>query len=140
MKRIQHQFPISVTCGKGARIALVWAVTLVASFVVTHSARAQTLTVLHKFTKLPDGQVPLAAFVRDAVGNLYGTTTQGGSHSKGTVFELDKTGKDTVLYSFAGTGGDGVGPTGRLAMDPSGTLYGTTTGGGSAGSGAVFEL
>jgi len=140
MRRIQHQVSISVGREEAVRIALVWVVTLVAALVATHSARAQTMTVLHVFTKLPDGQVPLAALVRDAVGNLYGTTGQGGSHSNGTVFKLDKTGREIVLHSFAGTGGDGAGPSGHLIRDGAGNLYGTTTGGGSHSSGTVFKL
>jgi len=44
-----------------------------------------------------------------------------------------------VLYSFAG-GADGADPQAGLAMDPAGNLYGTTSQGGAAGNGTVFEL
>jgi uncharacterized repeat protein (TIGR03803 family) len=45
----------------------------------------------------------------------------------------------TVLYGF-GASGDGTLPTGRLAFDRKGNLYGATFSGGSLGGGIVFEL
>jgi uncharacterized repeat protein (TIGR03803 family) len=78
----------------------------------------------------------------DAAGNLYGTTTVGGSSNDGTVFEVDAGGTETVLYSFNGT--DGVSPYGGVVMDAKGNLYGTTENGGIGcnyeGCGIVFEL
>ena len=58
-------------------------------------------TVLHSFTGLPDGSFPAAGSLRDAEGNLYGTTTGGGS-GYGTVFNVTKTGTETVLYRSLG--------------------------------------
>ena len=58
--------------------------------------------VLHKFTGNPDGYFPEALLVEDSAGNLYGTTVAGGVHGSGTVFKIDKTGKETVLHNFAG--------------------------------------
>jgi uncharacterized repeat protein (TIGR03803 family) len=83
--------------------------------------------------------------IRDASGNLYGVTLLGGAYDAGAVFELDTTGKESVLYSFTG-GTDGSGPFSELTADASGNLYGLTTGGGNLGCGAgsgcgvVFEL
>jgi uncharacterized repeat protein (TIGR03803 family) len=54
------------------------------------------------------------------------------------VFRLAGT-KETVLYSFAG-GTDGAVPQAALIMDAAGNLYGTTSAGGPAGNGTVFEL
>jgi hypothetical protein len=86
--------------------------------------------------------------VRDALGNLYGTTSQGGgsgckSYGKpygcGTVFKLTKSGQEVILYRFTG-GAKGEFPeAGHLAFDSSGNFYGTTAGGGS-GFGVVYEL
>ncbi len=76
----------------------------------------------------------------DGSGNLYGTTLEGGSAGYGTVFKLDTNGNETVLYNFMGTNGDGGFPNGDLITDGSGNLYGTTTQGGAANVGAVFEI
>ena len=48
--------------------------------------------------------------------------------SKGTVFKLDTTGKETVLYSFTG-GADGANRS-AVIRDAAGNLYGTTAAGG----------
>jgi uncharacterized repeat protein (TIGR03803 family) len=99
-------------------------------------------TVLHSFTGGgADGQCPAAGLVRDGAGNLYGTTANGGRSGKGTVFKVDTTGKETVLHSFAGTGGDGANPYAGLVRDTAGNLYGTTfLGGASCNCGTVFKL
>jgi uncharacterized repeat protein (TIGR03803 family) len=93
-----------------------------------------TETVLYAFcllTGCKDGEDPLAGpLVMDAAGNLYGTTYFGGISDHGVVFELDTTGKETVLHSFTG-GSDGANPWAGLTMDSSGSLYGTTQGGGA---------
>jgi uncharacterized repeat protein (TIGR03803 family) len=81
----------------------------------------------------------------DAAGNLYGTTTAGGSSGNGTVFKLavptvaGGAWKEEVLYSF-GTGTDGTIPVAGVTLDASGNLYGTTSAGGIYGYGTVFQL
>jgi uncharacterized repeat protein (TIGR03803 family) len=55
------------------------------------------------------------------------------------VFKLDATGKETVLYSFAG-GADGAYPSAGLVRDAVGNLYGTTSAGGASDHGTVFKL
>jgi hypothetical protein len=50
-------------------------------------APAQTLTILYTFNGSPDGAYPHSPLVRDAAGNLYGNTFQGGSFGFGTIFE-----------------------------------------------------
>ena len=106
---------------KGA-LALVFLLGLVA--VAALPASAQTFSVIHTFTGTSDGQDPIAGFIIDGAGNLYGTATGGGSHWKGLVFKLNASGEQTVLYNFAG-GTDGQTPEGRLVMDKMGNLYGT---------------
>jgi uncharacterized repeat protein (TIGR03803 family) len=76
--------------------------------------------------------------LRDAKGNLYGATSEGGPFDFGIVFKLDSTGKETVLHSFTGKGGKI--PYGSLIRDKAGNLYGTTSGGGTYGGGLVFKL
>jgi uncharacterized repeat protein (TIGR03803 family) len=106
-----------------------------------------------------DGADPTSSLIFDAMGNLYGTTSQGGTSTAcnalgvtgcGTVFELTPPapGKtawtESVLVSFDLT--DGFYPTGSLVFDAEGNLYGTASGGtisqtcGPGGCGIVFEL
>ncbi len=95
--------------------------------------------VLYNFTGGSDGGNPYSALILDKAGNLYGTTCYGGADGDGTVFELSKGGKETVLHSFEG-GSDGANPEGRLTIDSAGNLFGTTFAGGAAGTGVVFEV
>jgi uncharacterized repeat protein (TIGR03803 family) len=98
-------------------------------------------TVLHSFTGgSADGQYPAAGLTRDASGNLYGTTQNGGTYNFGTVFEVDATGKEKVLYSFTGGGDGGYPYYGRLVLDKAGNLYGTTYAGGAFRFGTIFRL
>jgi uncharacterized repeat protein (TIGR03803 family) len=57
-----------------------------------------TLAVLHSFN-YSDGANPQSALMADAVGNLYGTTSRGGSNNDGTVFKL------TMSATFTGVPG-----------------------------------
>ena len=100
----QHRSWILGICGRVAGAALALAIMLVPAVLATGSAQAQTYTfsVLHTFTGSRDGKNPMAGLVRDANGNLYGTTFGGGGAypGYGTVFQVDTSGKETVLYSF----------------------------------------
>jgi uncharacterized repeat protein (TIGR03803 family) len=102
-----------------------------------------TYKLLYSFKNDQDGNYPQAV-VRDAAGNLYGTTASGGPEGFGTVFKLDSAGTETVLYNFTG-GMDGRQPFGGVIRDASGSLYGTTYYGGGDecagyGCGTVFKL
>jgi uncharacterized repeat protein (TIGR03803 family) len=111
-----------------------------------------TEKVLHYFgTDRTDGLTPSGGLIFDSGGDLYGTTTSGGgTHGGGTVFELVPTGSggwtETLLHAFSSSGKEGDAPTGNLIFDGSGNLYGVTgyggdlTGCNTAGCGAVFEL
>ena len=98
-----------------------------------------TETVLYVFTGGTDGKFPYGNLIRDAKGNLYGTTREGGTSTYGTVFKLDPKGVETVLYSFGG-GADGCFPSGGLVSDAMGNFYGVTPECGASGDGTVFEL
>jgi uncharacterized repeat protein (TIGR03803 family) len=95
-------------------------------------------SVLHRFGRPKDGYGPTAGVVRDAQGNLYGTTAGGARWNCGTVFKVDKTGKETLLYVFTG-GSDGASRYAGLVQDTQGNLYGTTTGSFGTG-GTVFKI
>ena len=103
---------------------------------------SKLLTVVHTFTG-PDGGAPESALARDSQGNMYGTTTLGGAHGFGTVFELSSTGTLTTLYNFTG-GVDGAKPVAGVALDSNGNLWGATSSGGSAvapgGYGTLFKI
>ncbi|MFZ0320066.1 MAG: choice-of-anchor tandem repeat GloVer-containing protein [Candidatus Sulfotelmatobacter sp.] len=103
------------------------------------NAGAQTFSVVHNFTGGSDGGGPLNGFTSDGVGNLYGTTSSGGTTNHGVVFRLNKEGVETVLYNFK-DGSDGAYPQGALIKDKAGNFYGTTLGGGAAGTGTVFGI
>ena len=97
------------------------------------------LTVLHRFRNGSDGASPYGDLILDGMQALYGTTANGGTHSNGTVFKLEPSGKLTPLHSFSG-GLDGGSPNASLLLDAAGNLYGTTAGGGRYGWGTVFKL
>lgn len=111
-------------------------------FALTHSGSGFTMSILYTFAGGNDGRRPFGGLVRDAAGNLYGTTSAGGASNAGTVFRLAPSGSgyvESVLYTFTG-GADGAYPNGSLAMDAAGNLYGSTVAGGVAGGGTVFKL
>ena len=104
-----------------------------------------TMTVLHNFgISGTDGQQPYAGLIFDGAGNLYGTTSAGGSEGYGTVFELTPNGsggwREVTLHNFGIAYTDGIYPYAGLVFDASGNLYGTTSKGGTEGHGAVFEI
>jgi uncharacterized repeat protein (TIGR03803 family) len=90
-----------------------------------------------------DGSEPSAGLI-DVGGTLYGTTSYGGAYGGcyhdgcGTVFSITTSGAEKVLHSF-GYGTDGSEPTAGL-IDVDGTLYGTTSSGGTHGNGTVFSI
>jgi uncharacterized repeat protein (TIGR03803 family) len=118
-------------------------------FVLASNTLASTPTekTVYSFQGPPDGIGP-SGLVADGAGNLYGTTVFGGNSVEccGAVYELSPSTTEpgswteTVLYKFTGSAGDGSRPAGTLSFDKEGNLYGTTTQGGTAGLGTVFEL
>jgi len=124
------------------------AMNLIATLFLTLVTTAQTFHVIHSFTGV-EGGLPQAGLTIDRRGNLYGTTSQGGTGGFGTVFKLtpEKSGwKLSLLHTFNGGnngGEDGGDPNARVIFGSDGSLYGTTTGGGSSGCsycGTVFKL
>jgi uncharacterized repeat protein (TIGR03803 family) len=101
------------------------------------TAAAQRFKVLYRFTGKDDGATPQASLIRDAQGNLYGTTYHGGAFGYGVVFKLEPDGKEIPLHSFDGV--DGLSPDGSLVRDADGNLYGTTIYGGTPERGACLH-
>jgi uncharacterized repeat protein (TIGR03803 family) len=98
---------------------------------MSFSNRSWVQSLLYTFMDAQDGEYPSSGLLRDAAGNLYGTTP-------GTIYQLSPSGMLTNLHVFHG-GNDGSGPTGLVA-DRFGNLYGATITGGPNGGGTVFEL
>ena len=102
-----------------------------------------TFRTLYAFLDGNDGAVPTAPLIVDALGNLFGTATQGGPNDSGTIFELARAETGFVyrtLYAFQGDFLDGDQPAGGVTFGPAGKLYGTTLAGGVFAFGTVFAL
>jgi len=97
--------------------------------------------LLHSFEYGTYTDSPL---VMDSLGNIFGTTSAGGTNGYGRIFELRPSGRNWIyseLYDFTG-GKDGGTPLGGLVLDSTGNLYGTTAyyGSNSCSCGVVFEF
>jgi uncharacterized repeat protein (TIGR03803 family) len=102
-------------------------------------AKDGTETVLHSFSyPTADGWGPKGAPILDKSGNLYGTTTYGGTYGGGTIFELAPSGEETILYNFGAPGTNAEFPSADLVRDSKGTFYGTTSTTSSCGT--VFSV
>jgi len=93
------------------------------------------------FSTQAQGNTPNGTPILDSIGNVYGTTTYGGTKNVGVIYKLTKGGTlkytEKVLYSF---GSNGTLPYGGLVMDSTGNLYGATTAGGKNDAGVVYKL
>ena len=100
-------------------------------------------TALHQFTgSSGDGCNPQSGLLLASDGKLYGTTSNGGTYSNGTVFKVATDGStENLVYSFGATPSDGVNPMySSLIQAGDGNLYGVTPSGGTSGIGTVFKL
>jgi uncharacterized repeat protein (TIGR03803 family) len=100
-----------------------------------------TEKVLHSFSGGSDGIFPFSGLLQlsDIDDEAqYGTTRDGGTSDKGTVYSIRPDGTERVLHSFGG-GSDGAKPFGALT-DVYGTLYGTTSEGGTSDKGTVYSI
>ncbi len=106
------------------------------------SGSSWTFGVVYSFTGSAHLPGPYDSLTMDAAGNLYGTTTQDGTHGAGSVFKLTPSGggwTETDLYDFPG-GTQGAVPYGSVLIDASGNLYGTASQGGTHGYGVIWEI
>jgi uncharacterized repeat protein (TIGR03803 family) len=90
-------------------------------------------SVVHTFNG-SDGSDP-NALRQDAAGDLYGTTSGGGTNGFGTVFKISSTGTLSTLYNFCSRKNcaDGIYPYGALTLDAKGNIFGVLNSG-------IFEL
>ncbi len=100
--------------------------------------------VLYRFTGSgSDGFIPgYGDLLFDHSGNIYGTTINGGTNSKGTVFELTPSGggwTESILFNMAAS--SGIYPYNGVIFDQAGNLYGTSYEGGIMSSfGSIYKL
>jgi len=108
----------------------------------------------------PTGANPMGTVTFDSHGNMYGTTTVGGSPNgnpgNGVVWQLPNANAATypvsapsynpaawtVLFRFDGTNNPsaGYGPQGPVSFDSQDNMFGTTMLGGAAGQGTIWEI
>jgi uncharacterized repeat protein (TIGR03803 family) len=90
------------------------------------------------------GSVPLAALTSDFNGNLFGTTSTGGSAGLGEVFEYSATGAFSVVHDFGVDASSnpttGANPASPVTVAYNGSLYGTTVSGSLLGLGVVYKI
>jgi uncharacterized repeat protein (TIGR03803 family) len=112
-----------------------------ALYKLTPSGHSWTESTVHGFTfHGNDGATPEGGLIRDAAGNLYGTTVHD-STGGGTIFKLTPSGGNWSFdFLYGLTGGIDLGPYDKLVMDGAGNLYGTTFADGQYGYGSVFKL
>jgi uncharacterized repeat protein (TIGR03803 family) len=126
--------------------AIAFALSACCGFELYDSAQAATETVVYSFQNDgADGVEPYAGLI-EVKGQLYGTTSYGGTGTCnrgldgcGTVFSVDPaTGAENVVYSFQDNGSDGAAP--NAVIEVGNYLYGTTIIGGKLDAGTVFEI
>jgi uncharacterized repeat protein (TIGR03803 family) len=112
---------------------------------LTHHDGVWTERVLYSFKGGSDGASPISSLVSDAAGNLYGTTSDGGSASCscGVIFRMvrgaDGRWTESVAYRFPGAPNPGFAYNGMVS-DLAGNFYGATVHGGGSNDGAIYKF
>jgi len=103
---------------------------------------AGQFSIVHQFAGKADGFGPNGPLMMNTDGNLYGTTASGGGTDAnpgyGTLFRITPAGQFRVIHTF--TGPDGSNPTGTLAHDATGAIYGATSGNNGSIGGTVYKI
>jgi uncharacterized repeat protein (TIGR03803 family) len=111
--------------------------------------------LLYTFKGTPDGAFPFSGLI-EKDSDFYGTTRNGSKNycsqncgsndchlGCGTIFRVDKSGREEVVYNFQGTfndAHDGSLPYDSLTATRYYGLLGTTSSGGTYGNGTIFRL
>lgn len=99
-----------------------------------------TFNTLVAFDGTNGAQPYYGGLTLDAGGNLYGTTSGGGTNNVGVVFKISAGSYTyTTLASFPG-GNEAGTPYAGVVVDAAGNLYGTTNGFGPGGYGTVYKI
>ena len=124
-----------------AALMIIIAITLVLAPAAWAQSKYKTL---YKFKGGKDGVYPTGRLIFDRAGGFYGTTSNGGAHGLGTVFELTPARAEagprrcSTISRVATT--EPIPIAGGVSFDPAGNLYGTTSYGGEYGGGTVYKL
>jgi len=94
---------------------------------------------MRTFNSSTDGYNPMGSLIQGIDGSIYGTCSDGGANSAGTVFRMSLSGSFKVLVVFNATI-QGKMPKGTLLQGADGTLYGTTSTGGTYNTGTIFKV
>jgi len=152
-KKISHRRFIS-RLRRMTGVGFMPALAVLFSIAAALPAPAQTFSVLYAFHGGTDGASPVGALVRDAAGDLFGATANGGKQlcspsygvGCGTIFKVDAAGVETILHSFGGKA-DGFDPLSGVFGSGASTLYGSAALGGDVmgcnspiGCGLIFRL
>jgi uncharacterized repeat protein (TIGR03803 family) len=100
-------------------------------------------TTLYNFCSLTgctDGSYPDGGLILGADGNLYGTTTGGGSHNFGTTFKMTPTGTVSTLWNFTAGGTDDAAPWYPVLQAQDGNFWGVSSAIYNGTYGAAYKL
>lgn len=122
------------------RIIRVGLLVLLAVFAMCGDGVAQTFNVLVNFDGTNGSNPSNGSLVVDSEGNLWGTTSWGGTNNLGTVFKMSPTGTLTTVYNFGSTPGDSEQPYAPPIVGTDGNLYGTAFGQYLSVGGIVYKL
>jgi uncharacterized repeat protein (TIGR03803 family) len=124
----------ATTLGGANGIGATYEITNVAGvYATTPTFLADIPTGLNTLVGVPN-------FSADAAGDLFGLEFSGGAHSFGSIVEFPAGGGAPITLAAFSGGAGGAQPGGRLLVDSSGDLFGTTASGGANNDGTVFEL
>jgi uncharacterized repeat protein (TIGR03803 family) len=109
-----------------------------------HPGAPWTEQVLYSFKGGSDGEKSISTLARDAAGNLYGTTSEGGAGGCGcgVIFKVAPSPSgwtESVAYRFRNSP-DGAFAYNGMVADGAGNYYGATVHGGSGGDGVIYKF